>query len=68
MLEVPRTFKMFSALMAQTLTKLKVRSQNGSATLLSVVKNPVTDHLPVGCKIVGTSSKAELKTMGDYVR
>ena len=65
-MRVPRTFKSFAALMAQCLTKLKVRAATGSATLLNVVKNPVTDYLPLGTKIVGTSSKAELKTMKQY--
>ena len=65
-LRVPRTFKSFSALMAQCLTKLKVRAAVGSTTLLNVVKNPVTDYLPLGTKIVGTSSKADLKTMKEY--
>ena len=36
--------------------------------MLSVVKNPVQDHLPLGIKIVGTSSKAELKSMKTYVQ
>ena len=52
--------------MAQCLTKLKVRAAAGSATLLNVVKNPVTDYLPLGTQIVGTSSKAELKSMKQY--
>ncbi len=67
MLQIPRTFRAFSALMAQCLTKLKVRAESGSQTLMSIVKNPVTDHLPIGCKIIGTSCKAELKTMKEYV-
>jgi rRNA small subunit pseudouridine methyltransferase Nep1 len=54
--------------MAQCLTKLKVRAESGSQTLLSVIKNPITDHLPIGCKIIGTSSLADLKTMKDYVQ
>ena len=41
-LKVPRTFKAFSAFMAQLLTKLRVRSATGSATLATVIKNPVT--------------------------
>ena len=53
--------------MAQCLTKLKVRASTGSAMLLNIVKNPVSDHLPLGCKLVGTSSKAPLKTMEQYV-
>ena len=27
----------------------------------------MTDHLPIGIKIIGTSSKAELKSMQAYV-
>ena len=46
--------------MAQTLTKLKVRAATGSAVVLNVIKNPVTDYLPLGIKIVGTSTQAEL--------
>ena len=53
--------------MAQTLTKLKTRAATGSNTLLNVIKNPVTDHLPLGINIIGTSSKAEHITIGDYV-
>ena len=66
MLRVPRTYKSFAALMAQCLTKLKVRAAAGSTTLLNVVKNPITDYLPTGIQIVGTSSKAELKSMKEY--
>lgn len=36
--------------------------------MLSVIKNPVTDHLPIGCKIIGTSTKATLKPMKEYVQ
>ena len=67
MLRVPRTFRTFSAMMAQCLTKLKVRAATGSATLLNVVKNPLRDHLPLGIKLIGTSSKAALKPMSEYV-
>ena len=66
MMRVPRTFKSFSAMMAQCLTKLKIRAATGSQTLLNVIKNPVTDHLPMGTQIIGTSSKAELKSMKQY--
>lgn len=67
MLRVPRTFKTFSALMAQCLTKLKVRAAKGSAVLLNIVKNDVRSRLPLGTKLIGTSSMAELKTMQEYV-
>ena len=36
----------------QLLHKLTVRAADSSLKLLSVVKNPVSNHLPVGCKKV----------------
>ena len=56
MLRVPRTFKTFAAMMAQCLTKLKVRAATGSAVLLNVVKNDIHSRLPLGTKLIGTSS------------
>lgn len=67
MLRVPRTFKAFSAMMAQCLTKLKVRAATGSAILLNVIKNDVREKLPLGTKVIGTSSMAALRTMDEYV-
>lgn len=32
-----------------------MRATEGSVKLLKVIRNPVTDHLPVGCRKVGTS-------------
>ena len=54
--------------MAHCLTKLKVRSKTSSHSLLQVIKNPVKDHLPLGIKIIGTSSKADLKSMSQYAQ
>lgn len=39
----------------QLLHKFNVRASNGSMKLLKVIKNPVTDHLPVGCKKLAMS-------------
>ncbi|GBE79013.1 Ribosomal RNA small subunit methyltransferase NEP1 [Sparassis crispa] len=44
---IPRTFKRFSGLMVQLLHKMSIRGVNGPEKLLKVIKNPVTDHLPV---------------------
>jgi len=44
---IPRTFKRFSGLMVQLLHKLSIRGVNGPEKLLKVIKNPVTEHLPV---------------------
>ncbi|CAM9388699.1 unnamed protein product [Ascophyllum nodosum] len=54
-IRIPRTFKRFSGLMVQLLHKLKIRAAGKSTMLLRVVKNPVTRHLPPGCKTYGLS-------------
>jgi len=67
-IQIPRTFKRFSAFMAQLLTKLRVRSVNGSATVATVIKNPVLQYLPMGVKCVGTSKLGELVNLNKYVQ
>lgn len=57
---IPRTFKRFAGLMVQLLFKMRVRAADSSETLLKVVKNPVTAHLPVGAPIVGLEAGARL--------
>ncbi|XP_064459694.1 ribosomal RNA small subunit methyltransferase NEP1-like [Ornithodoros turicata] len=52
---IPRTFKRFSGLMVQLLHKMCIRAGSGSVKLMKVIKNPVTDWLPVGCRKLGTS-------------
>lgn len=47
-------------LAVQLLHKLKVRSADGKATLLKVIKNPVSRHLPPGCKGYGMSVTGNL--------
>lgn len=51
----PRTFKRFANLMVQLLHKLSIRAAGGSDRLMRVIKNPITAHLPVGCRKIGTS-------------
>ena len=38
---------------------MSIRAADGNQKLLRVIKNPVSDHLPVGCKRYGTSHQAE---------
>ena len=57
---IPRTFKRFAGLMVQLLHKMRVRAADGSDTLLKVVRNPVTQHLPVGAVVVGLEVGARL--------
>ncbi|KAH3888549.1 ribosomal RNA small subunit methyltransferase NEP1-like [Dreissena polymorpha] len=56
---IPRTFDRFCGLMVQLLHKLSIHAADGPQKLLKVVKNPVTDHLPIGCKKIGMSFKAD---------
>ncbi|CAH1363674.1 hypothetical protein MTP99_000013 [Tenebrio molitor] len=55
---IPRTFKRFAGLMVQLLHKYSIRAENGPK-LLKVVKNPITDHLPVGIKKYAMSFAAK---------
>ena len=34
---------------------MKIRSAGGDECLIKVIKNPITDHLPIGARIFGTS-------------
>lgn len=56
---IPRTFDRFSGLMVQLLHKLSIRASDTSQKLMKVIKNPVSDHLPVGCPKYCTSFHAE---------
>lgn len=38
-----------------------------SETLLKIIKNPITDHLPPEAIKVGTSTKAELVNLKNYL-
>lgn len=66
--KIPRTYKRFAGLMVQLLQKLKIRAVNESKILLRVIKNPVTDHLPVDAIKVGTSTKGELVSMAKFAK
>ncbi|KAI6238535.1 Ribosomal RNA small subunit methyltransferase nep-1 [Aphelenchoides fujianensis] len=47
---LPRTFDRFCGLMVQLLHKMTIRAEESPVKLLNVIKNPITDHLPVGCR------------------
>lgn len=55
---IPRTFDRFAGLMVQLLHKLSVRSQGSTEKLLNVIRNPITEHIPVRCLRVGLSGDA----------
>lgn len=56
---------MFS--LVQLLDKMRIRSTTGDESLLKVVKNPVTDHLPIGAHVFGTSVTGTLVDPIDFV-
>ena len=37
---------------------MSIKASNGPMKLLKVIKNPVQDHLPVGCRKIATSFSA----------
>lgn len=53
-MRIPRTYKRFAGLMVQLLHTYKIRSTDSKHTLLKVIKNPVTRHLPANGKKYGT--------------
>lgn len=55
---IPRTFNRFSGLMVQLLHKLSIRAVNSTERLLSIIRNPITDHLPTRCLKLGMSGDA----------
>ncbi|EIN04371.1 Nep1-domain-containing protein [Punctularia strigosozonata HHB-11173 SS5] len=65
---IPRTFKRFSGLMVQLLHKLSIRGVNGPEKLLKVIKNPVTDHLPVNTIKLTLSGDAKTVRLSEYLR
>ena len=67
-LRMPRTYKRFAGLMAQLLSKYKIRGEHCSEFLLRVVKAPVESHFPVGCQKIGTSVEGKLVNVDEFVK
>ncbi|KAI0027369.1 Alpha/beta knot methyltransferase [Vararia minispora EC-137] len=64
---IPRTFKRFSGLMVQLLHRLSISGVNGKEKLLKVIKNPVTDHLPVNTHKITLSGDAQTIRLSKYL-
>jgi len=57
---IPRTFDRFCGLMVQLLFKLSIAASDApNKKLLKLIKNPVTDHLPTGCRKICMTFNAE---------
>ncbi|GAB0096091.1 Ribosomal RNA small subunit methyltransferase NEP1 [Sergentomyia squamirostris] len=58
---IPRTFKRFAGMMVQLLNKFCVRADTTSGEkLLKVIKNPISNHLPAGCRKITMSFTGSL--------
>jgi rRNA small subunit pseudouridine methyltransferase Nep1 len=57
---IPRTYKRFAGLMVQLLHKMKIKAGIESTTLLKVIKNPFSQHLPAGTRCYGFSCQGTL--------
>ena len=66
-MRVPRTYKRFAGLFAQLLTKFKIKAEGSQTVLMKVVKNTFDKVLPIGIRKLGTSSKAKLVDLQEYV-
>ena len=67
-IRIPRTFRRFAGLMVQLLKKLKVRASGGNQPLMKVIQNPISSHLPSGCRKIGASYCAnKLVDLQQYV-
>lgn len=66
-LRMPRTFKRFAGLMAQLLSKYKIRGEHSPDFLLKIVKGPVENHFPVGCPKIGLSVEGKLVDTDKFI-
>lgn len=57
---IPRTYKRFAGLMVQLLHKMKIKASENGTTLMKVIKNPMSQHLPVGTHVYGMSCQGDL--------
>uniref|UniRef100_A0A182N783 18S rRNA (pseudouridine-N1)-methyltransferase n=1 Tax=Anopheles dirus TaxID=7168 RepID=A0A182N783_9DIPT len=65
---IPRTFKRFAGLMVQLLHKFSIKAADTQKKLMRIVKNPITNHLPVGCRKLAMSFSAkEVKNAKELV-
>jgi rRNA small subunit pseudouridine methyltransferase Nep1 len=64
---IPRTFKRFSGLMVQLLHRLSIRSITGQEKLLKVIKNPISDHLPLNSHKITLSFDAPPVKLSQYI-
>ena len=68
-IRMPRTFKRFSGLMAQLLTKGKIQQASGGSTLLKASRLPVNALFPPESSLIKISKKGNLvPNLGDFLK
>lgn len=65
---IPRTFQRFAGLMVQLLHKLSIRAVGSQEKLLNVIRNPLSDHLPVSCQRVAMSGDGPTVRLQEWIR
>ncbi|GKV41687.1 hypothetical protein SLEP1_g49186 [Rubroshorea leprosula] len=66
---IPSTYKRFAGIMLHLLQKLSITAVSKGEKLLHVIKNPVTQYLPLNSQRIGLSYGSEkLVKMKDYVK
>jgi rRNA small subunit pseudouridine methyltransferase Nep1 len=58
-LRVPRSFRLFEKMMVMLFFKMKIRSSTGYLSLMKVVRNPITDHIPANLRIIRVEKDGE---------
>lgn len=61
-LRIPRHMHLFEKMMVTLLFKMRVRASTGYLSLLRVVKNPITDHIPANTRLYRVEKDGELIT------
>ncbi|WJX21861.1 rRNA small subunit pseudouridine methyltransferase Nep1 [Trifolium repens] len=65
---IPRTFRRFAGLMLKLLQKLSISAAGKCGILLRIIKNPITQYLPINSRKAGLSFSSEkLVNMKDYL-
>lgn len=67
-LRVPRNMKMFEKMMVMCIYKMKVRSTTGYLSLLKIVRNPITDHIPANTKLIRVEKDGDLVDIFEYCK
>jgi len=65
---IPRTYSRFAGLMVQLLHKLSIKAVGSTERLLHIIRNPLTDHLPVGAPRVGLSGDAPVIQLPAWIK